>query len=492
MVGESGILAQLEKAAQRYAVWAWINVGIAVLGGLATLASYNATAAGGQYVAFKGAIVLGPVFAVVNTVRYFRTRSRIRDIKASMGAARTAGRQAPPHPQTPGPAPAPTNEPQNGKVYNPPPGWPRPPEGWVPGPDWRPDPSWPGRPQRWNLLVDPEFLMRPVDLGEDLDFGPPARVTKKRLKEASLGAADAIAWQICQAAGVRNENPIVTMEGAGEHIRAAIAIAKDRVFSKLITDTNEWVRSSQGNIHEWEAALQHARMILDKKDTFDGLVDKRIRAVIVAAVAPPLQEHQAPRPAPRPAPEFIRTVPLSEQGQSRKPAKKDKALGDRDFIVGSVVVGIIVLAVAYGAFQNSSSTAGTAASGTAAGNSQAVAAAAAPAANPGLDAALVAKLDGQAGWHRTGDFYAQWVPNGAYSCSTGTVCTELYVQTPLIDGCKNVDVVVDMLKNGTVLGTYHGGYANMPKGSQRKMHIQGASPGAIPDTVELNRITCTS
>jgi hypothetical protein len=492
MVGDSGIVAQLEKAARRYAVWAWINVGIAVLGGLATLASYNATGTGGQYVAFKGAIVLGPVFAIINTVRYFRTRSRVRELKASVGAPRASGQQAPPHPQTPRAAPASANGPRSGKVYNPPPGWPRPPEGWVPGPDWRPDPSWPGRPQRWNLLVDPEFLMKPRDLSEDLDFGPPARVTKKQLKEASLGAADAIAWQICQAAGVRNENPLVTMEGVGEHIRTATAKAKDRVFSKLIAETNEWVRSTQGNIHEWEAALQHARMILDKKDAFDGLVEKRIRAVIVAAVAPPLQEPEAPRPAPRPAPEFIRTAPLSEQGQSRKPAKKDKALGDRDFIIGSVVVGIIVLAVAYSAFQYNANTSGTAASGTAAGNSQPVAAAAAPAADPKFDATLVAKLDGQIGWHRNGDFYAQWVPNGTYACSAGTVCTELYVQTPLIDGCKSVDVVVDMLKNGTVLGSYHGGYANMPKGSQRKMHIQGASPGATPDTVELNRITCMS
>lgn len=476
MVGESGTVAQLEKAARRYAIWAWINVGIAVLGGLASLASYNATAPGGQYVAFKGAIVLGPVFAVINTVRCFRVRSRIRDLKASMGAPRASGQQAPPHPQPPRPAPASAKGPQSAKVYNPPPGWPRPPEGWVPGPDWRPDPSWPGRPQRWNLLVGPELVMRPLDLSEDLDFGAPARVTKKRLKEASLGAADAIAWQICQAAGARNENPLVTMEGAGEHIRTATAKAKDKVFSKLMAETNEWVRSTQGNIHEWEAALQHARMILDKKDSFDALLGKRVRAVIVAAVAPPLQETQpASRPARKPAPQFIRTVPLSEQ--TRGAAKAHQAEKRRADIVARVVLGTAILA----AIVLFSVQAGSAPSASSGGIST----------SGRLDNALVAQLDGNPAWHRSGDFYAQWVPNGAYTCSSGTACTEIYVQTPLSDGCRSVDVAVDMLKNGTVLGTYHGNTTNISKGVQRKLRIQGAL-GASPDFVQLNHISCLS
>ncbi|ORV18505.1 hypothetical protein [Mycobacterium celatum] len=38
--------------------------------------------------------------------------------------------------------------------YNPPPNWPKPPEGWVPPPDWSPDPSWPPPPKGWKLWVD--------------------------------------------------------------------------------------------------------------------------------------------------------------------------------------------------------------------------------------------------------------------------------------------------------------------------------------------------
>lgn len=38
--------------------------------------------------------------------------------------------------------------------YNPPPNWPKPPEGWVPPAGWSPDPSWPPPPPGWKLWVD--------------------------------------------------------------------------------------------------------------------------------------------------------------------------------------------------------------------------------------------------------------------------------------------------------------------------------------------------
>jgi cell division protein FtsB len=36
-------------------------------------------------------------------------------------------------------------------AFNPPPGWPKPPEGWVPPKGWSPDPSWPDPPEGWQL-----------------------------------------------------------------------------------------------------------------------------------------------------------------------------------------------------------------------------------------------------------------------------------------------------------------------------------------------------
>jgi hypothetical protein len=37
--------------------------------------------------------------------------------------------------------------------FNPPPGWPQPPEGWVPPTGWNPDPTWPDPPEGWQLWL---------------------------------------------------------------------------------------------------------------------------------------------------------------------------------------------------------------------------------------------------------------------------------------------------------------------------------------------------
>lgn len=38
-------------------------------------------------------------------------------------------------------------------IFNPPPGWPKPPDGWTPPKGWKPDPSWPKPPPDWKLWV---------------------------------------------------------------------------------------------------------------------------------------------------------------------------------------------------------------------------------------------------------------------------------------------------------------------------------------------------
>jgi hypothetical protein len=40
-----------------------------------------------------------------------------------------------------------------GVVFNPPPGWPKPPAGWMPPRGWTPDPSWPPPPEGWELWL---------------------------------------------------------------------------------------------------------------------------------------------------------------------------------------------------------------------------------------------------------------------------------------------------------------------------------------------------
>jgi hypothetical protein len=38
-------------------------------------------------------------------------------------------------------------------IFNPPPGWPKPPQGWTPPNGWKPDPAWPKPPVGWQLWI---------------------------------------------------------------------------------------------------------------------------------------------------------------------------------------------------------------------------------------------------------------------------------------------------------------------------------------------------
>ena len=50
-------------------------------------------------------------------------------------------------------------------MFNPPPGWPKPPKGWMPPKGWKPDPGWPEPPPGWQLWIkDPVAVDRPNEV----------------------------------------------------------------------------------------------------------------------------------------------------------------------------------------------------------------------------------------------------------------------------------------------------------------------------------------
>lgn len=54
-------------------------------------------------------------------------------------------------------------------IFNPPPGWPKPPAGWVPPKGWKPDPAWPSPPPGWQLWVPDGAQAEAGIVGRDLD-----------------------------------------------------------------------------------------------------------------------------------------------------------------------------------------------------------------------------------------------------------------------------------------------------------------------------------
>jgi Domain of unknown function (DUF4190)/Septum formation len=61
-----------------------------------------------------------------------------------------------------------------GLRYNPPPGWPPAPEGFIPPPGWEPDPSWPPAPPGWQLVVDDSQMPTQVSPQPTVQANPPS------------------------------------------------------------------------------------------------------------------------------------------------------------------------------------------------------------------------------------------------------------------------------------------------------------------------------
>ena len=73
--------------------------------------------------------------------------------------------------------------------FNPPPNWPKLPDGWSPPPGWQPDPSWPQPPWGWPLWVEddePTVSMSP-SLAEHWEM-------RRRSGKASTASAASVPW----------------------------------------------------------------------------------------------------------------------------------------------------------------------------------------------------------------------------------------------------------------------------------------------------------
>ena len=75
--------------------------------------------------------------------------------------------------------------------FNPPPGWPQPPEGWVPPAGWNPDPSWPEPPDGWQLWLPDDGAIE--DVPADVSSEPP---TDPATDAEAAGTAAGSGWDL--------------------------------------------------------------------------------------------------------------------------------------------------------------------------------------------------------------------------------------------------------------------------------------------------------
>jgi hypothetical protein len=153
-----------------------------------------------------------------------------------------------------------------GLVFNPPPGWPKPPSGWVPPRGWTPDPNWPPPPEGWQLWIansesDQEQTVPPLEIGGTKPASPPStedriaamdrvsfleaenRELKKQLEAARTATASSVVMNddaVLQEVGIyRYHHPLETAADYQERLLELDArIAETVKFGRAIEKSN--------------------------------------------------------------------------------------------------------------------------------------------------------------------------------------------------------------------------------------------------------------
>jgi hypothetical protein len=138
-------------------------------------------------------------------------------------------------------------------VFNPPPGWPKPPDGWTPPKGWSPDPAWPDLPQGWQLWLPANLSNGEVLLVED-----------RELKSASHPANDEVMHpaSTSQSDSVNRRSEFLEAENA--ELRAQLVAAESASSDTVLLD-DDWILQDIG-IYRYHHPLENAAAYKDRLD----------------------------------------------------------------------------------------------------------------------------------------------------------------------------------------------------------------------------------
>jgi hypothetical protein len=149
-------------------------------------------------------------------------------------------------------------------VFNPPPGWPKPPNGWVPPNGWKPDPAWPAPPPGWQLWIPDGPQIEDSAVGINLDS---TATTQKSQGESESQAP------------TNMDQRIALLEAENLALRASLeAIGADP--SNVVILDDERVLQDVG-IYRYHHPLENA---LAYRERLDG-ISSRIAEMVKAGAA---------------------------------------------------------------------------------------------------------------------------------------------------------------------------------------------------------------
>ena len=158
--------------------------------------------------------------------------------------------------------------------FNPPPGWPKPPDGWVPPDDWKPDPNWPSPPADWELWLpvgtesagaaddSPTGLRPPEHMNIEVDLPPPPPPGESGAStpSTSVGAS---------ADELRAE--IVRLNLEVQELRKALA-------DGTVIDLNDEHVLQEVGIYNYHHPLETAALYRDRLDELQAKITATVKA----------------------------------------------------------------------------------------------------------------------------------------------------------------------------------------------------------------------
>lgn len=147
---------------------------------------------------------------------------------------------------------------RKGPTFNPPPGWPKPPEGWVPPRGWTPDPAWPPPPPGWQLWISVDSAESSADLlaKSDTRSGPPS---------------DAVV-----TSSVRADERVALLEAENAALRAQLQ-AVDTDAGNVVELNDERVLQDVG-IYRYHHPLENAVAYRERLDGIGVRIAEMVKA----------------------------------------------------------------------------------------------------------------------------------------------------------------------------------------------------------------------
>jgi len=116
-------------------------------------------------------------------------------------------------------------------VFNPPPGWPKPPKGWTPPKGWKPDPSWPEPPAGWELWLPAGDA--PSELGSAASAAPESADSPLRRHEAVEGVSRGNSDQRLALLEAENAALRARLDAIGTDAKEVVLLDDERVLQDV-------------------------------------------------------------------------------------------------------------------------------------------------------------------------------------------------------------------------------------------------------------------